>query len=139
KALADGGHPRQILRVRIAQTILRALAANLPRLGLEREAYHLLRTARGMEQANRPQGRGITQFNELFQASYQAVVEAVVDASPGWRPADPAATPDTFLVHILERVTAPFLKLWMEHSLTLQLSSLEAVRGEREQQELRAF
>src|SRR5262249_48856191 len=33
-ALADGGQPRQILRVRIAQTVLRAVLTNLPRLGL---------------------------------------------------------------------------------------------------------
>src|SRR5207302_7101073 len=131
KALADGGHPRQILRVRVAQTVLRALASNLPRLGLERESYHLLRTARAMEQANRPPGRGITQFNELFQASYQAVVEAVVAASAGWDEAR-GADGDRFLSELLEQVTPPFLQLWMEHSRNLQLSALEVVRTDRD-------
>ncbi len=48
--LTEGGSPQQVLRVRIAQTVLRALLANLPRLGLLRETYDLLRTARAMEQ-----------------------------------------------------------------------------------------
>ena len=52
KALADGGEPRKILQVRIAQTILRALVTNLPRLGLLRETFHLLKAAWAMEQAH---------------------------------------------------------------------------------------
>jgi hypothetical protein len=138
-ALADGGPPRRVLQARIAQTVLRALAANLPRLGLERESFHLLRTARAMERLNRPRGRGITQFNELFQASYQAVIEAVVASAAGWPTPGPEADADRFLVQLLERVTAPFLKLWIEHSQALQLSSLESVRGAAEWNELRTF
>ena len=80
--LTEGGTPRQILRVRIAQTVLRALLANLPRLGLLRETYDLLRTARAMEQAQPMRGRGVTEFNHFFQAAYQAVVESVVDVGP---------------------------------------------------------
>ncbi len=56
--------------------------ANLPRLGLLRETYQLLKAARDMEQAHPPAGRGVTEFNHLFQAAYQSVVEAVVDAAP---------------------------------------------------------
>ncbi len=82
--LTEGGTPRQILRVRVAQTILRALLANLPRLGLLRETYDLLRTARAMEQAQPMRGRGVTEFNHFFQAAYQAVVESVVESAPTW-------------------------------------------------------
>ena len=67
-----------ILRVRIAQAVLRSLLANLPRLGLLRETYDLLRTARGMEQAHPTRGRGVTEFNHFFQSAYQSVVENVV-------------------------------------------------------------
>src|SRR5262249_37612218 len=67
-SLNEGADPRLVLRVRIAQTILRALAMSLPRLGLLRETYHVLQTAFRMEQTHRPAGRGVTEFNHLFQA-----------------------------------------------------------------------
>jgi hypothetical protein len=134
--LTEGGAPRQILRVRIAQTVLRALLANLPRLGLLRETYDLLRTARGMEQAQPTRGRGVTEFNHFFQAAYQAVVESVVDAAAGWAPEQQT---DAGLVEILERLTAPFLSLWIEHSRSLQLSVLETLTGESEWRALVAF
>jgi hypothetical protein len=133
-ALSDGGQPRQILRVRIAQALLRGLATSLPRLGLLRETYQLLQTARAMEQAHPPQGRGVTEFNQLFQAAYQAVVEAVVDAA-----AAPAPGRDQKIVDLLEALTRPFLSLWVEHSQSLQLSTLEALAGEDEVQALREF
>ena len=47
--LSHGGNPRLILRAGIALTLLRALAANLPRIGLLRETYGLLRVAQTME------------------------------------------------------------------------------------------
>src|SRR5207248_1243193 len=59
-ALAEGGSPRQVLRVRIAQSVLRALVASLPRLGLLRETYQLLAMAREMEQKRPVPGRGVT-------------------------------------------------------------------------------
>jgi hypothetical protein len=136
QSLAEGGAPRQILRVRVAQTILRALAGNLPRLGLLRETYHLLRGAWASEQAHPPAGRGITEFNHLFQAAFQAVVECVMDSSAGW---SESADADRQLVDLLETLTAPFLTLWIEHSRSLQLSSLEAVRGDAHWEALREF
>jgi hypothetical protein len=134
--LADGGHPRQVLRVRTAQTVLRALGANLPRLGLLRETYQLLQTARAMEQAHRPEGRGMTEFNHLFQAAFQAVVEAVVESASLWGPEAPN---DRQLAEMLERLSGPFLRLWVEHSRTLQLSTLETVRSPQEWQALLEF
>jgi hypothetical protein len=135
-ALSDGGQPRQILRVRIAQAILRALLTNLPRLGLLRETHHLLRAARAMEQAHPPRGRGVTEFNHLFQSAYQAVIEAVVDSAAEW---GAAPRRDQELVDLLETLTRPFLLLWVEHSRTLQLSTLETLSTEAEWQALRAF
>jgi hypothetical protein len=135
-SLADGGQPRFILRARLAQTILRALVATLPRLGLLRETYQLLKTARAMEQAHPVPGRGVTEFNPLFQVAYQAVVEAVVDSAATWGEAEGG---DAQLVGLLETLTGPFLSLWVEHSRTLQLSALEAVRGDEEWEALRDF
>src|SRR5262249_12718519 len=125
----EGGPPRPVLRVRLAQPILRALLASLPRLGLLRETYELLRTARAMEQAQKTRGRGITEFNHFFQLAYQAVVENVVRSCAGWAPEHAA---DAHLVALLNRITAPFLSLWMEHSRSLQLSVLEGLAGDGE-------
>jgi hypothetical protein len=135
-SLADGGEPRQILHVRAAQTILRALAINLPRLGLLRETYHLLSVARAMEQSHPLHGRGITEFNHLFQSAYQAVIEASICAArkEDWTPAQ-----DQEVIGLLERLTRPFLALWVEHSQTLQLSTLERVETEEEWQKVRSF
>jgi hypothetical protein len=122
-ALSEGADPRLVLRVRIAQTILRAMAANLPRLGLLRETFHVLKAAHRMERTHRPPDRGITEFNHLFQTAYQAVVESVVTSAPAWS-AERAT--DAALVQLLESLSEPFLKLWIEHSRTLQISVLEA-------------
>jgi hypothetical protein len=134
--LLEGGSPRPILRVRIAQSVLSELLSNLPRLGLLRETYDLLRTARAMEQARPPSGRGVTEFNHFFQAAYQAVVESVLASAAAW-PAEQGG--DAALVDLLERLTAPFLALWIDHSRTLQLSVLEGVGGEADWAALRTF
>jgi hypothetical protein len=125
--LTEGGQPRQVLRVRIAQTVLRALLSNLPRLGLLRETFDLLKAARTMEQTQPPRGRGVTEFNHFFQASYQAVLESAIESAATW---DAAKAGDAELVEILERLTAPFLALWVEHSRSLQLSVLETVAAD---------
>jgi hypothetical protein len=136
QSLSEGGDPRRLLRVRLAQTILRALAGNLPRLGLLRETYQVLQGAWASEREHPPAGRGITEFNHLFQAGYQAVVECIVHSSAEWQLDQ---EPDKQIVGILETLTTPFLTLWIEHSRTLQLSSLEAIRTETNWQKLRDF
>jgi hypothetical protein len=142
-ALAEGGHPRQILRVRIAQTILRSLAASLPRLGLVRETFRLVQTARSMEQAH-PANKGVSQFNELFQMAFQSVIEAIVEAAPSWgspeqwSPQSSSKGADASLAELLEKVGTPFFKLWIDHSQTLRLSYTETVRGDA-WEELRIF
>src|SRR5262249_37258163 len=102
------GSARHVLRVRLAQHILRELLGNLPRLGLLRETFDLLRAARAMEQERPAQGRGVTEFNHFFQIAFQEVVETVVRSAAEW-PADRSA--DEALVDVLERMTAPFLAL----------------------------
>lgn len=140
KALAErpeGGNPRDILRVRVNQAVLRGLLTNLPRLGLLRETYELLRAARRMEQQSPPTGgRGVTEFNHFFQTGYQAVLEMVVRSSQHWL-ADQNA--DSVLVEMLERLTAPFLTLWIEHSRTLLLSVLESIQSETDWSALVGF
>jgi hypothetical protein len=133
--LAEGGEPRQVLRVRLAQSIVRALLAVLPRLGLLRETYHVLKTARVMEVAHPPRGRGVTEFNGLFQTAYQGVVGCVVESAGSWA----TGGGDRDLVDLLDNLTTPFLGLWIEHSRTLQVSTLEQVRTEEDWDALRGF
>jgi hypothetical protein len=131
KSLADGGLPRLIFRARLAQSTLRALVVTLPRLGLLRETHELLSTAQEMEAANRPEGRGVSEFNTIFQMGFSAVAEAVVEACAG-RDAE-------LLNRTLEQITARFLKLWAHYSQTLHLSAVETVRTAKEWEEVRAF
>ncbi len=133
RPLAQGGHPRHVLQASLAQTILRTLAVNLPRLGLLREAYELVRTAQAMELAQPLEGPRVTEFDRLFEGATQAVVETVVDAALREPPVvagspDPATGQDEALVEFLETLMEPFLSLWMEHSRTLRVAVLETVR-----------
>src|SRR5204863_9904568 len=116
--LVHGGHPRQILRASMAQTILRGLVANLPRQGLILETYQLVLLAHAMEQAQTLSGPRVTEFDRLFQLAVQAVAEAVVDAARR-----DAIGPEP-LVQTLESMVEPFLNAWMAHSKTLRVAML---------------
>ncbi|HEV3138453.1 MAG TPA: hypothetical protein VGZ26_11130, partial [Pirellulales bacterium] len=73
-----GGDPTRLARARILQQALRDLLQGLPRLGLLAETCQLIETARLMESAN-PVGPGaISEFDRLFAAGYEAIVEALV-------------------------------------------------------------
>ena len=124
--LTHGGHPRQILRASIAQTILRGLAANLPRQGLVRETYQLVLLAHAMEQGQTLTGPRVTEFDRLFQLAVQAVTEAVIEAA---QREDVSPEP---IVQTLESVVEPFLKVWMDHSKTLRVAMLEAVTSDKD-------
>jgi hypothetical protein len=132
--LAAGGHPRQILRARTAQAVLHDLMEQLPRLGLLRETFAVVQTARAMEQASPPEGRKVTEFDRLFPVALQATVNAVLDLADG-----PVGLSDDELQTALKRVTDPYLVLWVEHSQTLRLSVLESVQSAVEWERLRGF
>jgi hypothetical protein len=96
----------------------------------------MLRTARSMEENHETPGHRVTEFDRLFQLGFQAVVESIVESSASW---EPAAASDRAVVSLLETLTRPFLRLWIEHSRTLQLSSLEKINGSEQWQQLRTF
>jgi len=129
-----GGNPRLILRASIAQTLLRALVANLPRLGLLRETYAVLRVAQTMEREQKLQGPRVTEFDRLYQIACQASIEAAVASISADK-----SLPEQESVHLLGRLIEPFLALWAEHCQTVRLSILEALAPEAAWKGVRNF
>lgn len=110
--------PTRTLRTRIAQRTVQVLVTALPRLGLLRETYHVLREARAMERHEAVPEGAVSGFAVLFQAAEQAVVQCLARSTP----AD-----DRRLAAALEAVMNSLLLLWGEHSRTLRLSTIEAL------------
>jgi len=138
--VSKGGAPDRLVQARVLQQLLRDLLQWLPKLGLLRETCQLLEAARLMESAH-PVGPGaISEYDRLFAAGYEALVEAVVEMS-----AFDADTPenanrqDAELVEILEHMTESLLKQWLAHSRTLRLSVLERIADDRGWQALVNF
>lgn len=124
--LAHGGHPHLILRASLAQMMLRGLVHNLPKQGLIRETYQLLRFARSMEANQTLSGPRITEYDRLFQFGLQAAVEAVMAS------AKQESIPPGRLMDALETIVEPFAVTWRDHSQTLRVATLELVTHERD-------
>lgn len=83
--LARGGDPAQIYSVRLRRRILSHLLVWLPRQGYYYQACHLLETCRFMEHHN-PIGPGaVTEFDDLFELSFVALVRAAVQNAVNWK------------------------------------------------------
>jgi hypothetical protein len=134
--LQQGGHPRPILRANLAQTILRGLAANLPRQGLLRETWLILRAAHSMEKHQTLSGPRVTEFDRLFQIGCQTCVEAVIESS---RPPDGEEILPARIVALLEHLVEPLRAVWMKHSKGLRLSMLEAIDTDEEWERMCKF
>ncbi|MBL8799071.1 MAG: hypothetical protein JNM56_34615 [Planctomycetia bacterium] len=135
--LSAGGHPAAIYRARVAQAVLQSLLANLPRQGLLRETHLLLQTIRQMEQVQPAQGsRRVTEFDRLFRLGLQGVLESLIDSAPTW---GTESGGDRNVVEVLKAVTRPFYRLWVDHSSTLQLSTLERFGNDSDWDKLRKF
>ncbi len=138
--LSKGGEPARLAQARVLQQALRDLLQWLPRLGLLRETCQLIEAARLMEAAN-PVGAGaISEFDRLFAAAYEAIVDALVAVSQGWPVGrEGGEASDNDLVECLEQVTESLLKQWLAHSRTLRLSVLEKISDDKSWQGLVAF
>jgi hypothetical protein len=135
--MSAGGHPRQILRSRQAQAMIRTLLEQLPRFGLIRETFHLIKLARTMEQNATAEGRKISEFDHLFPIALQSSLEALLDAAHSW-PSD-EIDGEEGLVDLLRRITDSFLSLWLAHAQTLRLSILESVTAQADRDAVREF
>ncbi len=131
-----GGDHREALAVRQLQMLLRGLMVELPRQGLVRETWHLVRTAYQMERSTRVEGVTITEFDRLLQAALQSTLESIVHSSAHW-PADKCT--DDRLVELLGMVVELYLRLWLKHSATMRLSCVELLNDAQTWRRVKAF
>lgn len=132
----NGGEPRQVLDVRTRQHVLRFLMTQLPRLGLLRETWHLLRAAYRMERQTRPEGLAVTEFDRLFRTALRNSLEVVTRSSETW---ESGRFDDTDLVDVVADVVEVYGELWSQHSRTMRLSTVEGLVDEDLWQEVRDF
>jgi hypothetical protein len=133
---ADGGPPAQAVRAQTALQTVESLLARLPRLGLLRETYQLTKLARSMERNDPPEGRRVSSFDQLFRTSVTGVVDALLTAARDW---GEDAGEDGPLASALRQVADSFQSLWVDHSVGLRLSALEAVLDRDEWDQLKEF
>jgi hypothetical protein len=131
--LSHGGHPHQVLRASIAQRILRGLVHSLPRQGLLRDTYRLVRLARAMEAGQVLRGPRVTEFDRIFQTGLQAITESIVEA------ATRDDVPASRVVEALEQTVEPFLVTWIDHSQGVRVATLEMLQTEEDWQRLHDF
>jgi hypothetical protein len=137
--ITKGGDPARLVQARGLQQLLRDLLQWLPKLGLISQTCQLLEAARLMETHN-PVGPGaISEYDRLFSAGYESIVESIVDMSSTWSDSHDAEQADNDLVESLEQLTESLLKQWLAHSRTLRLSVLERIADEKAWQSLVQF
>jgi len=140
--LDRGGHPQQILTARIVQADIRFLVAQLPRLGMLRETWHLLRTANRMERASRSGELAVTEFDRIFRAALRNSIEYIVQSSANWNGEDRSAEekfPDEDLISVVDDVVERYIDQWLRHSRTMRLSPVESFQSELVLNDLKEF
>lgn len=133
---SEGGAPGPAIRAQTAQQMMESLLARLPRLGLLRETFHLTKLARQMERNDIPEGRRVSSFDVPFRTAVGGTVDAILTAAREW---GEGASEDGPLAAALKQISESYQKLWLEHSQTLRLSSLESVLDQSEWNELKGF
>jgi hypothetical protein len=134
--LDNGGHPSQILAARRVQTVIRFLLSELPRLGLLRETWHVLKTAYRMERASRPGENAVTEFDRLFRAALRNSLECLVQSAAHW---DAGSFSDEDLIDIVGEVVERYLDQWLKHSHTMRLSTVEGLQQEDVWEDIQEF
>lgn len=134
--LDKGGDPAKLLEARRLQSVIQTLLRELPRLGLFRETWHLLKTVRRMEQRSPREGTVITEFDRLFTTGLKRCLEYLILSSDHWT--GERLSPEE-LVSLVGELTDNFLDLWLEHSSMMRLSSVEAMSHEETWESLVEF
>jgi hypothetical protein len=134
--LDAGGNPKQVLAARLLQSDIRFLLRQLPRLGLLKETWHLLRTAHRMEKSSRPGEMAVTEFDRLFRTAVRSSVDAVLRSAVQW---ENGRFSQEKLVELLHSLMKPFVEEWVSHSLTMRLSAVEGMKRDDIWQEVCDF
>jgi hypothetical protein len=134
--LDKNGKPKEVLAARNLQQVLRFWLARLPRLGLFRETAHLVKLAYEMERERPPAGMSITEFDRLVQTALRSSVESLLDAVSHW---DRDDSEPANLVELLTQLSDNYSKIWLKHSRTMRLSSLEALEDADIREEIEQF
>ncbi len=134
---SDGGKPREMLQAQTALAVLDDLVTRLPRLGLLRETFQLVKLARKMEWNNPPEGRRVSSFDQLFRTALTGVVDTLLTAAASWHP---EITGDHGpLADALFKIATEFQNLWHQHSQSLRLSVLETVAEDDDWEPVKGF
>ncbi|MBT6155663.1 MAG: hypothetical protein HOK71_16755 [Planctomycetaceae bacterium] len=126
--LENGGRPDEVRETRLLLSNLTFLLSQLPQVGLLRETWALLKTAFRMERSSRPgKGTAVTEFDRLFRVALHNSLECVIE-SVGKNNADDFS--DDEMIEIIGEIVDPYLGLWLKHSSTTRLSSVEKLEEE---------
>ena len=133
----SGGNPKDILRARTLQAIIRLLLSQLPRQGLLRHTYQLLQTACRMERMRRPPGQAVTEFDRLFRIGLTSSVEIILHAAKHWKLETTTQRRNAF--RRIQRLMDSYGMLWAQHSSSMRLSIVEELHEEERCNEVRKF
>ena len=131
-----GGRPKDILVARNLQSLIRTLLSQMPQLALFRQTWHVLRTAYVMERTSPPNGMSITEFDRLLEAALQSTLATVVSSTIG---PDGRPLPDGALVELTHKLLEVYLRLWLKHSATMRLSSVEVLKDAATWRKVKSF
>ena len=131
--LSRGGRPGRIVLARSRQRLLTRLAACLPRLGLVAETVELVHVAKALETRRPPGGASVSEFDRVFEAATEALVERIVESAAvdaSGKPVDPESATQRILDG-LSLLVPRLLDTWTTHARQLRLSVLERVRDDK--------
>ncbi len=134
--LDNGGEPHQILAARTVQADLRFLLKQLPKLGLFRETWHVVRLAHRMERETRPSQMAVTEFDRIFRTGLRNTMECLLQSVETWRH---GKFPDEDLIAVIGEVVSQYSDQWLRHSQTMRLSAVEGLRQDIIWEDIKAF
>jgi hypothetical protein len=139
--LSRGGRPGRIVLARSRQRLLTRLAACLPRLGLVAETVDLVHVAKALETRRPPGGASVSEFDRVFEAAAESLVERIVESATVSTPGQ-TVDPESAARRILDGLSLlvpRLLDTWTTHARQLRLSVLERVRDDKAFTAVREF
>ena len=134
--LDNGGEPNQILVARTVQADLRFLLKQLPKLGLFRETWHVVRLAHRMERETRPSQMAVTEFDRIFRTGLRNTMECLLQSVETWKG---GKFSDDDLIAVIGELVSQYSDQWLRHSQTMRLSAVEGLRQDIIWDDIKAF